>query len=85
MPYFGFTLLTCLFYFLLDMGFQPGVTNIDFFGNSALYGAYSILYALDPLVSYNPPLWFLTCLFVTELLFYRFARNIIRNRENLYY
>jgi len=74
-PYFGFALLTCLFYFLLDTGFQPGVTNIDFFGNSALYGVYSILYALGPLVSYNPPLWFLTCLFVTELLFYVFARK----------
>ncbi len=74
-PYFSFALLTCLFYFLLDTGFQPGVTNIDFFGNSALYGVYSILYALGPLVSYNPPLWFLTCLFVTELLFYGFAKK----------
>lgn len=74
-PYFCFALITCLFYFLLDTGFQPGVTNIDFFQNSALYGAYSILYALGPLVSYNPPLWFLTCLFVTELIFYGLAKN----------
>ncbi|RXA19855.1 acetyltransferase [Methanosarcina sp. MSH10X1] len=74
-PYFSFALLTCLFYFLLDTGFQPGVTNIDFFANSAFYGVYSILYALGPLVSYNPPLWFLTCLFVTELLFYGFAKK----------
>ncbi len=74
-PYFCFALLTCLFYFLLDTGFQPGVTNIDFFEASALYGIYSILYALGPLVSYNPPLWFLTCLFVTELLFYVFAKK----------
>jgi len=74
-PYFCFALLTCLFYFLLDTGFQPGVTNIEFFENSALYGIYSILYALGPLVSYNPPLWFLSCLFVTELLFYGFAKK----------
>lgn len=74
-PYFCFALLTCLFYFLLDTGFQPGVTNIEFFETSALYGIYSILYALGPLVSYNPPLWFLTCLFVTELLFYGFAKK----------
>lgn len=74
-PYFGFALLTCLFYFLLDTGFQPGVTNIDFFGNSALYGVYSILSALGPLISYNPPLWFLTCLFVTELFFYRISKK----------
>lgn len=74
-PYFIFALLTCLFYFLLDTGFQPGVTNIEFFENSTLYGIYSILYALGPLVSYNPPLWFLSCLFVTELLFYGFAKK----------
>ncbi len=73
--YFCFALLTCLFYFLLDTGFQPGVTNIDFFKNSASYGVYSIFYALGPLVSYNPPLWFLTCLFVTELIFYLFAKK----------
>lgn len=74
-PYFGFALLTCLFYFLLDTAFQPGVTNIKFFEADALYGIYSILYALGPLISYNPPLWFLTCLFVTELLFYGFAKR----------
>jgi len=74
-PYFCFALITCLFYFLLDTAFQPGVTNIDFFQNSALYGIYSIMYALGPLVSYNPPLWFLSCLFITELLFYGFAKK----------
>ena len=74
-PYFCFALLTCLFYFLLDAGFQPGVTNIEFFEATIPYGIYSILYALGPLVSYNPPLWFLTCLFVTELLFYGLVRN----------
>ena len=38
-------------------------------------GIYSILYALGPMISYNPPLWFLTCLFVTELLFYWLAKR----------
>ncbi|MDD3317209.1 MAG: acyltransferase family protein [Methanosarcina sp.] len=74
-PYFGFALLTCLFYFLLDTAFQPGVTNIKFFEADALYGICSILYALGPLIFYNPPLWFLTCLFVIELLFYGFAKR----------
>jgi acyltransferase len=82
-PYFCFALLTCLFYFLLDTGFQPGVTNIPFFETTALYGTYSILYALGPLVSYNPPLWFLTCLFVTELLFYGLAKNYYRKPGKL--
>ena len=83
-PYFSFAVLTCLFYFLLDTAFQPGVTNIEFFRNSALYGIYSIIYALGPLVSYNPPLWFLTCLFVTEILFYGLAKTITESRERLY-
>ncbi|KKG06263.1 acetyltransferase [Methanosarcina mazei] len=82
-PYFFFALITCLFYFLLDMAFQPGVTNIDFFGNSALYGIYSILYALGPMVSYNPPLWFLSCLFVTELLFYGLAKKFYAEPKKL--
>ncbi|RXA19860.1 acetyltransferase [Methanosarcina sp. MSH10X1] len=74
-PYFGFALLTCLFYLLLDIGYQPGVTNIDFFKASPAENIHSIVYALGPLISYNPPLWFLTCLFVTELLFYGFAKK----------
>lgn len=82
-PYFSFALLTCLFYFLLDMGFQPGVTNIPFFENTVLYGIYSIFYALGPLISYNPPLWFLTCLFVTELLFYGIAKKYYSEPKKL--
>lgn len=82
-PYFCFALLTCLFYFLLDTGFQPEVTNIEFFENSALYGIYSIIYALGPMVSYNPPLWFLSCLFVTELLFYGFAKKYYSETKKL--
>ncbi|HWR24770.1 MAG TPA: acyltransferase family protein, partial [Methanosarcina sp.] len=74
-PYFSFALLTCLFYFLLDTVFQPHITNIEFFEAELLYMIHSILYALGPTVSYNPPLWFLTCLFVTELLFYGITRK----------
>lgn len=74
-PYFGFALLTCLFYLLVDTGYQPGITNIDFFKASPVENIHSIVYALGPLISYNPPLWFLTCLFITELLFYGFAKK----------
>ncbi|MCO5383619.1 MAG: acyltransferase family protein [Methanosarcina barkeri] len=74
-PYFCFAVLTCLFYFLVDTVYHPGVTDITFFKASALYCVYSILYALVPLISYNPALWFLPCLFVTELLFYGFAKK----------
>jgi acyltransferase len=74
-PYFGFAVLTCLFYFLLDEVYSPGVTSIKFFEADILYMIYSILYASGPMISYNSPLWFLTCLFVTELLFYWLAKR----------
>ncbi len=74
-PYFCFAVITGLFYFLLDTAFQPGVTNIEFFENSILHGTSHILVAFGPEVSYNPPLWFLTCLFVTELLFYGLTKK----------
>jgi acyltransferase len=74
-PYFSFALLTCLFYFLLDEAYSPGVTSIKFFEADIPYMIYSILYALSPMIAYNGPLWFLTCLFVTELLFYGLAKR----------
>jgi fucose 4-O-acetylase-like acetyltransferase len=74
-PYFGFALLTCLFYFLLDELYTPGIPSIKFFENSMLHGISHILVAFGPAISYNPPLWFLTCLFVTELLFYGLAKK----------
>lgn len=82
-PYFCFSLLTCLFYFLLDTAYQPGITNTDFFKNTALYGIYSIFYALGTMISYNPPLWFLTCLFITELLFHGFAKKYYEEPRKL--
>jgi acyltransferase len=74
-PYFLFASLTCIFYCLLDAVYQPGITNIEFCDANTLHRIYSILYALGPLISYNPPLWFLPCLFVTEILFYGFAKR----------
>ncbi len=74
-PYLAFAVLTCLFYFLLDEAYSPGVTSIKFFEADVLHMIYSIIYALGPMISYNPPLWFLTCLFVTELLFYWLAKR----------
>jgi fucose 4-O-acetylase-like acetyltransferase len=82
-PYLFFALLTCLFYFLLDSFLQPKVTNIEFFEADVLHMIYSILFAPGTLVSYNPPLWFLPCLFVTELLFYEFAKKSLGDQKHL--
>ncbi|MGB9132259.1 MAG: acyltransferase family protein [Methanosarcina sp.] len=74
-PYFCFAVITCLFYFLLDELYTPGVRSIEFFENSMFHGISHILVGFGPAISYNPPLWFLTCLFITELLFYGLAKK----------
>jgi fucose 4-O-acetylase-like acetyltransferase len=55
-PYFGFAVLTCLFYFLLDEAYSPGVASIKFFEADILYILYSILFAQTSMISYNGPL-----------------------------
>ena len=74
-PYFAFAVLTCLFYFLLDELFSPGVATINFFEADIFYIVYSILYSQTTMISYNGPLWFLTCLFITELLYSGLAKR----------
>ena len=77
-PYFCFAVLTFLFYFLLDK-VHPGVTD---FGT--LYEVIcSILFAPGDYDLINPPLWFLPCLFVTELLFYGFVKKCYRETQKL--
>jgi fucose 4-O-acetylase-like acetyltransferase len=78
-PYFCFALLIYLFYFLLDK-----VLPFSFFEDSTLYDViYTILYAPGNSDLINPPLWFLPCLFVTELLFYKFWRICYREPRKL--
>jgi fucose 4-O-acetylase-like acetyltransferase len=60
---------------MLDELYTPGVPSIEFFENSILHGTSHILVAFGPAISYNSPLWFLTCLFVTELFFYGLAKR----------
>jgi acyltransferase len=82
-PYFCFAVITCIFYFLLDELYTPGIASIKFFENSIFHGISHILVAFGPAISYNPPLWFLTCLFVTELLFYGLAKKYYGDPEKL--
>jgi acyltransferase len=82
-PYFAFAVLTCLFYLLLDEVFTPGVVTIKFFEANTFHIIYSILYSETSMISYNGPLWFLTCLFVTELLFFGLAKRYYWKQWNL--
>lgn len=82
-PYFAFATLTCLLYFLLDEIYSPGIVTLKFFEADIFYIVYSILYSQTTMISYNGPLWFLTCLFVTELLFYVLAKRYYWQRWKL--
>lgn len=74
-PYFAFALFTLIFYYILDEVYSPGVSSFKIFESDIFYIIYSILYAQTRMIAYNGPLWFLTCLFVTELLFYWIAKR----------
>ncbi len=74
-PYFAFAVITLLFYFLLDELYTPEVVSFKIFGADIFHVVYSIIFAQTTMISYNGPLWFLTCLFVTELLFFGLAKR----------
>lgn len=68
LPYFSFTLISYGFYIFFDLIHQPKVQNLNLFPNGLLYEVYKILYSGPSLLNYA--LWFLPCLFMTELIFY---------------
>ena len=70
-------------YFFLDSVYQPSITNFVFLETNALSSIYYLLYSPGSIIYYNPPLWFLPCLFVTELLFYEFAKKCFREPKKL--
>lgn len=74
-PYFTFAVITLLFYYLLDELYTPEVVSFKIFGADIFHIVYSIIFAQTTMISYNGPLWFLTCLFVTELLFFQLAKR----------
>lgn len=74
-PYFCFAIITCIYYYILDELYTPEIISIKFFENTITHGISHIITGFGLAVSYNPPLWFLTCLFVTELLFYGLSKR----------
>ena len=78
-PYFFFALLACLFYFLLEK-----ILNFGYLKISTLYDIiYIIVCAPGDRELINPPLWFLPCLFVTELFFYGLAKKYYEEPRKL--
>ncbi|NPE27874.1 acyltransferase family protein [Methanococcoides sp. SA1] len=77
-PYFSFTLITYLFYFSISKLYNPNIQSILYLNKSIPSILYDIFYSIGPTLQLTIQLWFLTCLFVTEVLFIYIAKNIIR-------
>lgn len=68
-PYFFFSAISYVFYVIMDSLYQPQIQNIEVFGKGILFNLYVILSSASGYLI-NTPLWFLPCLFITELLFF---------------
>jgi acyltransferase len=69
-PYFIFVIISYMCYFLLEK-----VLHYGFFESTNIYDSiYAILYSPGDSDLINPPLWFLPCLFITAIMFYRFCK-----------
>lgn len=68
-PYFFFSVISYVFYIIMDSLYQPQIQNIDVFKEGILFNIYVILFSANGYLI-NTPLWFLPCLFVTEILFF---------------
>lgn len=68
-PYICFILLSGICFMVLDAIYQPEITNVLFMKKSLYWNLLSILYAVGPNLLIANQLWFLPCLFITELIF----------------
>ncbi|MFT0803629.1 acyltransferase family protein [Bacillus swezeyi] len=68
LPYFIFSVLAYLFWFLVERHFQfSGSSDVD-----PVVPFKGIFYSVPDnyMLTHNPALWFLTCLFIVEILFF---------------
>ncbi|MED2944888.1 acyltransferase family protein [Bacillus swezeyi] len=68
LPYFIFSVLAYLFWFLVERHFQfSGSSDVD-----PVVPFKGIFYSIPDnyMLTHNPALWFLTCLFIVEILFF---------------
>jgi acyltransferase len=71
-PYFFFSFISFLYWLL----FRNNIGDSSF--NEPLKPLFGIFYSVgaDPWMIHNPPLWFLTCLFIVEILFFYILKNV---------
>lgn len=78
-PYFSFSFITYLYWVLIERRFfERKITPL-----SALMNIF-ISQGTDAYIPHNPALWFLTCLFITQLAFYLIIKNLKNYRLVLF-
>lgn len=78
-PYFIFSILSYLYWTFIQIRMGDDIKHPD------LFRAFIGIFYSDPnhhFMSYNVALWFLTCLFSTEILFF-FVKRKIENKHHL--
>lgn len=76
-PYLLLSVVTYIFYIIMDCIYQPEIQNVEIFQKGALFNIYAVIYSLNGYLI-NTPLWFLPCLFITEswfLILRKYSKN----------
>lgn len=81
-PYFFFSAIAYLFYITMDYLYQPQIQNIELFEKGVVFNLYAIFCSANGYLL-DTPLWFLPCLFITEILFFISRKNLKENYQLL--
>lgn len=82
-PYFFFSVISYIFYIIMDSLYQPQIQNIEVFKEGILFNLYVIICSASGYLI-NTPLWFLPCLFITEVSFFILRKHFKPNYALLF-
>lgn len=81
-PYFFFSIIAYIFYIIMDWLYQPQTQNIELFGKGVFFNLYAVICSANGYLI-DTPLWFLPCLFITEILFFMSIKHFKQNYKLL--
>jgi fucose 4-O-acetylase-like acetyltransferase len=81
-PYFFFSIIAYMFYITMDYLYQPQVQNVEVFGKGVFFNLYAVICSANGYLI-DTPLWFLPCLFITEILFFSLRKSVKQNYKLL--
>lgn len=83
-PYLWFMLLGYTYYYILDLIYQPSIKNFSsVLGENIVSTLYWVIYSASVTIPVNSALWFLTCLFTVEIIFYNILRISNGRKETI--